>query len=357
MREFEPESPTLTDDVLIPSYDASLKKLEAFRHSDSSSYTDHQDVFTAYPRALLNNRPAIVSSTKGPDQGASLADDPEPWLLDSDVSDPFDYADFGNNGNSTGPENQQFGISSTEWNSLSSATSHVGPKPKAEIVEPVPQRPSSPDDDPFSDLEDADFSTLDPPVQQVLQHRPKPSTRPHAPPPQPARPRKPIVRPPFPDPVHARSLVHGVSAATVLRTCFRVGEALRAGSRAVHAADDVVIELYARVASSAREGSRPAAASLSSSSSPVGSGRQDFTFVDLFHDRPPYLKGVYDLWKGSELWDAESREFLDAGSEPVLCRCVGKMKRDGKGLLLTVVSVRKASWDAVDHAKAIVCGP
>ena len=79
--------------------------------------------------------------------------------------------------------------------------------------------------------------------------------------------------------------------------------------------------------------------------------------MDLFHDRPPYLKGVYDLWKGSELWDAESREFLSAGGEPVLCRCVGKMKRDGKGLLLTVFSVRRVSWDDVDHAKAIVCGP
>ena len=354
MREFEPESPTLTDDVLIPSYDASLKKLEAFRHSDSSSYTDHQDVFTAYPKALLNDQPAIVSSTKGPVQRASLADD-QPWLLDSDVSDPFDYADFGNNGNSTGPENQQFGIGSTEWNSLSSETSYLGPKTKAVIVEPVPQHPSSPDDGPFSDLEDADFSALDPPVQQVLPHRPKPSTRPHAPPPQPAPPRKPIVRPPFPDPVNARSLVHGVSAATVLRTCFRIGEALRAGSRAVHAADDVVIELYARVASSAREGSRAPASSLSS---PVGSGRQDFTFVDLFHDRPPYLKGVYDLWKGAELWDAESREFLDAGGRAGAVSVRGEDEEGWQGVTFDGVQCAEGLLgDDVDHTKAIVCGP
>jgi hypothetical protein len=217
-------------------------------------------------------------------------------------------------------------------------------------VECAVHGPSFPGD-PFDDLDDADFSILDLSAEQVLSHQPKPaSVRPHVQPPshQPSPPRKPIVRPAFPDAVPDRSLVHGVSAATVLRTCFRVGEALRAGSRAVHNADDVVIELYARVASSTRDGE-------AASSSPTP-GRHDFTFVDLFHDRPPYLKGVYDLWKGSELWDAESRAFLDIEGEPVLCRCVGKMRRDGKVLLLTVFSVRLVSWEDVEHAKTIICG-
>jgi hypothetical protein len=365
VKGFEPESPSLTDDALIPTYDASLKKLEAFRHSDSSSYTDHQDIFPAYPKARVNNQPAVIPSAKGPEQKESLADDPEPWLLDSD---PFEFVDLGNNGNGTGFENQQSGVGKTEWNSLSSETSYLRPNHKTTIAETLPKNRSSSERDPFSDLEDADFAALDSPAQQVLPHWPKPSTRlPNPPLPRLAPSRRPIVRLPFPEPVQARSLVHGISAATVLRTCFRVGEALRAGSRAVHDADDVVIELFARVASSVRKGtggqeaasssSLPSSSSAALSSPPVTSGRQDFTFMDLFHDRPPHLKGVYDLWKGSELWEAESREFLGARSEPVLCRCVGKMKRYGKGLLLTVFSVRRVSWGDVDHAKVIVCGP
>jgi hypothetical protein len=358
-RGFEPENPT-SDEELIPTYDASLQKLEAFRYSNSSSIVDHHETFTAYPKPVVDSKSAI-SPNKGSEQTASLADE-EPWLLDSDVSDSFQFPELGNNGNSTGPETQQFGTGITDWNPLSSETSFLDAKPRLSTVEMAPHRSSPPDNDPFSDLEDADFSDLDPPAQPSLPHRPQPSSPALPPPPPPVQPRKPIVRPPFPGPVRARSLVHGVSATTVLRTCFRVGEALRAGSRAVRAADDVVIELFARVASSSREGgartpsSYSSSASRMASSSPVRSDRQDFRFADLFHDRPPFLKGVYDLWKGSELWDADSREFLDIGGEPMLCRCVGKMKRDGQGLLLTVYSVRRVSWDDVDHAKAIVCG-
>ncbi|KAK5014633.1 hypothetical protein LTR60_003260, partial [Cryomyces antarcticus] len=97
---------------------------------------------------------------------------------------------------------------------------------------------------------------------------------------------KPIVRPPFPTQIKDKSPIIGLSANTILRTCFRLGEAINVGRQAIRTGRDVVIELYARVVSSSREGN---------------SLKQDFVFADLFSERSPELNGVYDLWKGVEL--------------------------------------------------------
>jgi hypothetical protein len=320
-KESGPETLKTTDDMAGNIHEASVKKLEAFRHkSDAYEYADHQGVSTVPRKTLMDDK---YMTKSGMPKKASPSNDLEPWLLDgSDVDDPFEFMDFGNYGNtelSVASEKTygQLGNDNNEGITLSSEQSSL-PGPKAEVVIRKKEPQHSPFFDPFDDLEDADFSALDEP--EVNPSQPNPSAR--------AKPHKPIVRPLFPQAVRDRSLVIGVSATTVLRTCFRIGEALRAGSSAVHNNTDVVIELYARVSWSARE--------------ETGS-KQHFRFVDLFHDRPPYLKGMYDLWKGSELWDSESRPFLDNEGPPKLCRCIGKMRRDGKELLLTVFNVRKAS--------------
>ncbi len=151
---------------------------------------------------------------------------------------------------------------------------------------------------------------------------------------------KPIVRPPFPDQARDRSPVVGLSADTLLRTCFRVGEALNTGCNAARHGRNVIIELYARVTSSYRESK---------------TDKQHFVFADLFHNHPPFLNGVYELWKGVELWDYDSSLFLVASNVERMCRCVGRLKREGKGWKFIVLNIWEASWDDIDYVKGIIC--
>jgi len=151
---------------------------------------------------------------------------------------------------------------------------------------------------------------------------------------------KPIVRPPFPDQARDRSPVVGLSADTLLRTCFRVGEALNTGCNAARQGRNVIIELYARAISSYRESK---------------TGKQHFVFADLFHNHPPFLNGVYELWKGVELWDYDSSLFLGPPNVERMCRCIGRLKREGKGWKFIVLNIWQASWDDVDYVKGIVC--
>ena len=147
----------------------------------------------------------------------------------------------------------------------------------------------------------------------------------------------PIARPPFPQRARDRSPILGLAMQPVLRTCFRVGEAVRAGSQAVRSSNDVFLELYARVASSWRE---------------PDSVKQHFVFCDLFHDHGPVLSGVYGVWKGVELWDYDSGRFL--GQSKHICRCIGKMQRRGGQWQLDVLNIWEASWGDVEHVRGIV---
>ncbi|OCK76213.1 hypothetical protein K432DRAFT_306852 [Lepidopterella palustris CBS 459.81] len=156
----------------------------------------------------------------------------------------------------------------------------------------------------------------------------------------PTEDRKPIIRPPFPDQSRDRSPIIGLSADMSLRTCFRVGEALNVGCQAVRNSKTVIIELYARVTSSWRE---------------PESGIQNFLFCDLFHDHPPFMNGVYELWKGVELWDYDSGRFLVSSEQIRMCRCIGKMKRDGKRWKLVILNIWEAAWEDIDFVKGIVC--
>ncbi|KAI4136430.1 MAG: hypothetical protein LQ341_005619 [Variospora aurantia] len=154
----------------------------------------------------------------------------------------------------------------------------------------------------------------------------------------------PFVRCPYPARVRDRSPVFGLSSNTFLRTCFRIGEALNAGSTALRTRTDAVIELYARVLVSER---------------PPGSLKQHFQFADIFcPDKPPFLRGTYGLWKGVELWDLDSKVLLGEKGKGKMVRVVGRMVRDEKTrvLELSMLSVWKADWEDVGICKGHYCG-
>lgn len=151
---------------------------------------------------------------------------------------------------------------------------------------------------------------------------------------------KPFARPPFPAPVQDRPLIPGLSSSTRLRTCFRIGEALREGSMAARNRRNVVIELYARVLYSSRE---------------EECFKQNFQFGDLFHDRGPFLNGVCKSWRHSRVWDADTNVFLGRQATDKMARVIGKIERNGASWLMDVMSIWEASWDDVAHVKGIVC--
>lgn len=154
--------------------------------------------------------------------------------------------------------------------------------------------------------------------------------------------RKPIVRRTCPLPILDRSSIAGASKATLLRTCFRLGEALNTGSRAARTNSSVVIELYARVTSSWRE-------------QPPGR-KQHFVFADIYHDKPPILEGTFELYNQAHLWDLDSQAFLTTSPSGRLCRAIVKMKRhEHEKWKLEVLNIWEATWADVDLA-AEICG-
>lgn len=157
----------------------------------------------------------------------------------------------------------------------------------------------------------------------------------------------PFIRPPFPSPMLDRSPIQGLNSRTVLRTCFRIGEALNAATVSVHSAGapDAVIELYCR--------------SLSSIRHPT-SFKQTFQFGDLFSSASTsWLTGTYMTWRGIGLWDRDSRAFLGEDGKGKMARVVGKIKRlekeDGlKRWEMVVMSIWEVDWEDVGIAKGIV---
>jgi hypothetical protein len=153
---------------------------------------------------------------------------------------------------------------------------------------------------------------------------------------------QPTVRPPFPLPIRDRSPLIGFSSSTSLRTCFRIGEAINVGSRAIKDNKDIVIEIYARVNSSHRDES---------------SLKQHFQLLDMYHDRPPYLNATYDLWKDNDLWEKDSRVFLQQSNVKKLCRCIGRMKKDEhQKLVLQLLNIWEATLQNAEYTKGIICG-
>jgi hypothetical protein len=150
---------------------------------------------------------------------------------------------------------------------------------------------------------------------------------------------KAFVRPRPAPPVRDRSPIIGVSASSTLRVCFRIGEVINFGHAAINANQMVVFELYARVASSERESAGV---------------KQHFEFWDIFHDKPPYITGHYDLWKGNDLWDYESGQFLEFNDGMKFCRCICRPKKVDDKLTLMILNIWESSWDDVEYVKGIV---
>ncbi|KAF3053600.1 hypothetical protein E8E11_003859 [Didymella keratinophila] len=148
--------------------------------------------------------------------------------------------------------------------------------------------------------------------------------------------RKPIVRAPFPTAVRDRSPIIGMSSNTVLRSCFRVGEAISQSCHAVKAGSNILIELYARVLNSERDDLQ-----------------QRFTFCDLFHAKPPYISATYAaaIWKSVQLFEYDSARLMQQGR---ICRCIGTMERNGKDWTMTVLNIWEAAWDDVRWVEGIV---
>ena len=155
----------------------------------------------------------------------------------------------------------------------------------------------------------------------------------------------PFVRPPFPRAVGEHSPVIGLTGKTVLRTCFRIGEAVNAAVSASRAKQDAIIELYARVLSSERDRG-------------VGC-KQRFEFADLFTDKPPHLNGTYTLWKGVQLWDFDSAAFLGENGKGKMCRVVGRIHQKEEtgaaGLQMVILNIWGATWEDVEVVKGVVC--
>ncbi|KAK4549380.1 hypothetical protein LTR36_006377 [Oleoguttula mirabilis] len=150
---------------------------------------------------------------------------------------------------------------------------------------------------------------------------------------------KRIVRKSFPPPVLDRSPIFGATNGTVLRTCFRVGEALNVGCHAVRTNKNVMLELYARVTSSWREG-KPGR-------------KQHFVFQDMYHDKQPHVSGTFGLWDQSRLWELDSTAFLVPRKEGIMCRVIARMRRDGLKWRLEMLSIWEASWEDVDFVAGI----
>ncbi|QSZ35873.1 hypothetical protein DSL72_006995 [Monilinia vaccinii-corymbosi] len=152
----------------------------------------------------------------------------------------------------------------------------------------------------------------------------------------------PFARPKFPPLVQDRCPVNGVSAQTILRVCFRIGEMLKEGGRCNALGQDAIVELFARVNFSSRE---------------PGTTKQHFQFSDLFHDRPPFAKGLLANFKATGLAESESKVFVGS-NETLMARCLGRLKRDAKNgtALLHIINVRVTDWEEIRWTKRIICG-
>lgn len=153
-------------------------------------------------------------------------------------------------------------------------------------------------------------------------------------------PLKAFARPGFPAPIRDHSPVIGLSAHSIIRTCFRIGEMIQEGARCNAVGQDAVIELFARATFSSRE---------------AGTTKQHFQFADLFHDRPPFPNGILANYKSTGLAESESKVFIGEDGER-MARCLGRLKKNVKnaGWLLHILNIRGTDWEEIRWTKRIV---
>lgn len=153
---------------------------------------------------------------------------------------------------------------------------------------------------------------------------------------------RPVIRSAFPHAISDRPQIYGAHNTTLLRTCFRIGEAINVGCYAVRTGKNLLIELYARVQTSWRDRGQE--------------GRQHFIFKDIYHDKPPYMKGTFVLLADHKPSDAGSKAFLASQSNNSVCRLLARIKRGHTLLELDILSIWQASWEDVDHVAGIYGG-
>lgn len=159
---------------------------------------------------------------------------------------------------------------------------------------------------------------------------------------EPCPSQRPFVRPPLPPKVHDRPTIPGISSSVVVRVCFRIGELLSLNAQCQRSGQQAVFELYARVTYSTRE-------SLSKT--------QHFQFMDLFTDRQPFPTGTLRNWKPGSVLDEHAQVFLAGPGSKLMCRVVGRMKKQEYidiGWVLNISSIEKTSWDEIVWTRRVI---
>ncbi|KAK7991839.1 hypothetical protein PG996_013149 [Apiospora saccharicola] len=155
------------------------------------------------------------------------------------------------------------------------------------------------------------------------------------------QPPTPFQRYQFPEKVHDRSVIRGLSSEVVLRTCFRIEELLEQDAHCYNHHQNVVFELYAKVKYSNRE----------------ELARKDYlVLADLFEDHESCLLGTFSRWRAGDPKDQQSQAFLGVKSYK-MCRCMCKAKRDSDnetGWVLDILDIRETDWDGIRFAKMII---
>lgn len=373
-------------DIAFPI--ATNNKLERFRYQSSLTSPTFEGVATPNANAAICDQQAPKSSSASiegldlldltdddvaisdddgiqPDASKDLPDVEAAWLDDlAAAMEEDDDEEFPSTAPSTSPYVQ---TTMCHHPSTQPSTPQRPVSPRRPVT---PTRPKSSPLSPSTGIEVADLSSSNriPALGSTLLSSLDPNT--------PRNPHHwsltpPIVRPPFPSIVQARSPITGISSSCVLRTCFRIGEALNAGCRAARTGQNVLLELYARVTSSYRE-----------IEGAEETGKQHFQFADLFSDRGPVVQGYWENWKGVGLWEDDSAAFLrddgegevdgfedvDANTrgtegaqkhemqkEARLCRAMGRMTREGRQWIFVISCIWEAGWEDVEYVRGIVC--
>lgn len=173
---------------------------------------------------------------------------------------------------------------------------------------------------------------------------------PPAPPPSsPSKAPIPVfVRTQYPGCVGEGSPIMGLGGNSILRSCFRISDTFQVVEEyaAKTTNQEILLELFAQVRSSTW-------------SVQDGICKQHFTLVDLFHDRPLYLRAILNLAAQAKQSAAggllPSGRFLgDHHSDPMLCRCVGMMRRDrNQEWEMQLFAIAPVTWLSIDRVKEI----
>lgn len=83
--------------------------------------------------------------------------------------------------------------------------------------------------------------------------------------------------------------------------------------------------------------------------------------MDIFHDKPPFLNGLYELAKACEIWDKRSEVFLGDAGKGKMARAIGRMKKRNRGdgtpsFVIQISGIRETNWEDVDWLRGIICG-